>query len=75
MKKASSMLFMVLLVGILIVVDIMVFVAFGPAHVVPWMLFAVTIVIPVFLSRREAHPPSYPQNALGRRGGVNGYGI
>ncbi len=54
MKKGSSMLLMVLLTGGLIVVDVMVFMAFGPAHAVPWLLVAATIAIPVFLSRREA---------------------
>jgi len=54
MKKGSSMLLMVLLIGALIVVDIIVFVALGPAHLAPWLLVAATIAIPVFLKRREA---------------------
>ena len=53
MKKGSSMLLMVLLIGALIVVDIIVFVALGVAHVVPWLLLAVIIAIPVYLRKRE----------------------
>ena len=54
MKKGSSMLLLVLLTGALIVADVLAFMAFGAAHVVPWLLVAATIAIPVLMNKRES---------------------
>ena len=53
MKQSVSMVVLSLSVGTLLVVDIMLFVALGIAHPVPWVVLAATIAIPFFSKRSE----------------------
>ena len=48
------MLLMVLVVGALITVDILLFIALGPANLVPWLVLVAVIAIPIIIRRKEA---------------------
>lgn len=53
MKKSFNMLLVMLLVGVLLIADIMLFVALGVTHPVPWILLIVLIAIPYLNNRLE----------------------
>ena len=48
------MFLLVMLVGALVVADILLFVSLGAAHVVPWLVTAVTVAIPFIVRKQES---------------------
>lgn len=53
MSKSLKMILLVLTVGALLVAIILTFISLGATNLVPWLLVAVLIAIPVLIRRRE----------------------
>ncbi|MES9963094.1 MAG: bacteriohemerythrin [Candidatus Sedimenticola sp. 20ELBAFRAG] len=53
MKQSVSMLMLSMVVGVLLIADILVFVALGAGHPVPWVILVLLIVVPYFHNKME----------------------
>lgn len=54
MKKSMSMGLVALLVGVLLVADILTFIALGASSPIPWILLAVLIAVPILHNKVES---------------------